>query len=316
MENFPDISRHLHFEEGFCYPDWVAVGDFIHSAVHDTQLNAAWEHAAKTWLTLNAKNLSSDYQIHSTENFLLLTAAPMRVAKDACLYNEYALTEIMRLLDGVASDEGYGKHVAIMFSNDIEYYRYISYFYPDGEHPGSSGMCIHSGYNHLVFPSQDHSMYRTVSVHELTHICLGHLPIPLWVNEALAMTMEEVVCGSAVFDLDREKYDKHTRYWTPQSIQQFWSGESWRISVEANELSYNLAQVLWRKIETDLSASREEIVKFVGSAHWDDGGESSFQRVFDLSLGALVEDFLGEGDWSPKPHRWPKESGEDSSTDS
>lgn len=31
------------------------------------------------------------------------------------------------------------------------------------------------------------------------------------------------------------------------------------------------------------------------------------QRIFELSLGDLVEDFLGEGPWVPDPKRWMDE---------
>ena len=315
MENFPDISQHLQIEEGFCYPDWWAISDLFEASVREPDKNAAWVYAAKKWLSLNAENLNSDYQLHTTDNFIVLTNAPKRVAADTCFFCEYALKEIMAKMEGVASDVGYGKHVVMMFSNEDDYYRYISYFCPDGDHPASSGMCLHGGYDHFVFPSMDHSSYRTVAVHELTHICLGHLPLPTWVNEALAMVMEEIICGSDVFHLDRESYDEHMTHWNHETIQQFWSGISWTIPGESSDLSYNLAQILWRKIETDMSACRDEIVKFVVHSDWKDGGETSFQRVFDLSLGALVEDFLGEGDWTPKPHLWPKEPADHPSAD-
>ncbi len=307
MENFPDISEHLHIHEGFCHPDWGAVYDAIEAGVSESDKHAAWEHAARLWLSLNAKHLGPDYQLHTTENFMLLTAASMRVAKDACRSCEHALKEIMDMMEGVAADEGYGKHVVIMFSKVDDYYRYISHYYPDGNHATSSGMCLHGGYNHLVFPSEDYFDYRAVTAHELTHICLSHLPIPTWIDEALAMTMEEVVCGVDMLRLDRERYEEHVGHWNPETIQEFWNGMSWARADLGFTLAYSLGQVLWRKIEKDLSASREEIVRFVRQATYEDGGEAAFRAVFDLSLGALVEDFLGEGDWEPKPGEWPQE---------
>ena len=131
-----------------------------------------------------------------------------------------------------------------------------------------------------------------------------------------SLLSEEVICGSDNFLLDKAVYDEHVSHWNSESIQGFWSGDSWSHPDLGFSLSYNLAHILWRKIESDLSASRDQIVRFVRDADWQDGGEASFQTVFDLSLGALVEDFLGEGDWSPKPHLWPKQDVEDPSRDS
>ncbi len=120
--------------------------------------------------------------------------------------------------------------------------------------------------------------------------------------------MEQVICGSSTFHLDQEIYDKHTAHWNEKTIQQFWTGESWKIPGDSFELSYNLAQVLWRKIEVDLSAPRNGILQFVSDAHADDGGEAACRAIFDLSLGDLVMGFLGEERWAPEPTKWPNKS--------
>lgn len=195
----------------------------------------------------------------------------------------------------------------MMFASIDDYYGYITYFYPEGNHPMSGGVCLSGeGYLHFALPTTDHLSYRTVVTHELTHGCLGHLPIPTWINEALAMRMEQLICGSHSFQLDQETFEKHSAHWNAETIQQFWSGESWGLPGDSFELSYNLAQILWRKIEADLAASRHVILMFIMSAHFEDAGEAAFHAIFDLSLGDLVRDFLGEGTWTPKPTKWPK----------
>lgn len=122
------------------------------------------------------------------------------------------------------------------------------------------------------------------------------------------MRMEQVICGSDIFNLDREIYGNHAAHWNAETIQQFWTGESWKIPGDSFELSYNLAQILWRKIEVDLAAPRPEILQFILAAHFEDGGEAACQAVFDLSLGDLVMDFLGEGAWTPTPNEWPNKA--------
>jgi hypothetical protein len=298
----PDISQHFHDRQGFCHPDWGAISDCIEKSLPEEQWRAAWEAASRTWVERIRDKLRGGYQIYETANFMILSEAPLRVIKDACKSYEEALKRILAALEGVASDEGYGKHVVLMFASIDDYYGYIMYFYPEGEHPMSGGVCLGGeGYVHFAFPTTDYSSYRTVLVHELTHGCLAHLPLPAWLNEALAMRMEQVICGSEIFHLDQEIYDKHTAHWNDETIQQFWTGESWGIPGDSFELAYNLAQVLWRKIEIDLSAPRDEILQFVAGAHAGDGGEAACRTVFDLSLGDLVMDFLGEGNWEPLP---------------
>ena len=305
MEALPDISEHLHIKEGFCHPDWAAISEIIEKRIPESEWNAAWETTSRSWLERIRKKLGGDYQVYETTNFMILSEAPMRVIKDACRSCEESLKQILVKLEGVASDEGYGKHVVMMFASLDDYYGYITYFYPEGESPMSGGVCLGGeGYVHFAFPTTDYSSYRTVLVHELTHGCLGHLPIPAWLNEALAMRMEQVICGSDIFHLDQEVYDKHTDHWNTETIQLFWTGKSWEIPGDSFELSYNLAQVLWRKIEADLVAPLPDIFQFILDAHYEDAGEAACQAIFNLSLGDLVTDFLGEGAWAPEPNRW------------
>jgi hypothetical protein len=46
--------------------------------------------------------------------------------------------------------------------------------------------------------------------------------------------------------------------------------------------------------------------RFLLDSHFEDGGEAACQAVFDLSIGDLVMDFLGEGEWAPMPNKWSK----------
>ncbi len=303
----PDISGHLKIREGFCHPDWEGIGKVIEESVAKPGWNAAWVGAARLWLEQICAELNGGYQVHETANFLILSNASKRVAKDVCKVCESTLARILKVLSGIASDDGFGKHVVLMFDSHETYYGYITYFHDEGEHPQSGGMCIsRDGYVHFVFPSIDANGYGPILAHEMTHACLTHLPIPLWINEALAMRIEELVTRQQHFELDRELYNRHRSYWNKNTIQQFWSGESWNIAGDSFELSYHLATVLWKKIEIDCEATIEEIREFANRSHYEDAGEAAFIDIFEASLGDLVTDFLGEGDWSPTPSQWLK----------
>ena len=295
-----DLSEYFHIKEGFCHPDWDAISAIIEDRLPENEWNSGWEWAARSWVERIQSKLGGDYQINETENFMILSEAPSHVITDICRACEESLKRILTILDGVALDKGFGKRVVMMFGSIDDYYGYLSYFYPEGVSPMSGGVCLtDDGYVHFAFPTIDYSSYRTELVHELTHGCLVHLPIPIWLNEALAMRMEEVICDSNIFYLDQEIYNKHVIYWNAETIQQFWTGESWEIPGDSFDLSYNLAQILWRKIEVDLRIPRREIFKFILEAHLEDGGESACRAIFDISLGDLVAEFLGEGAWTP-----------------
>lgn len=296
-----DISDSIAVEQGFAYPDWERISRLVETHIPEQDRGPVWEDIAKQWLEHLRAHLGATYRIHESKNFAILCAAPDHIANDAKESAEASLSLILHHLDGVASDLGDGKHVVLMFADSSDYFQYVSHFYSEGDVPMSGGLCIQSGYIHYAFPTYDHSGYRTVLAHELTHACVSHLPIPAWLNEALAMRMETAVTGDSIFYLDREMFERHLNYWNEHTIQQFWSGEAWQIPGDSFELSYNLAEILWRKIEVDLNASKAQVTSFINAATYDDGGEASFQTTFGLSLEELAADFLGDGPWAPKP---------------
>lgn len=298
MNSVIDLSQHLQRSNRFCYPDWFKIGDVIESTLSDSEKDDEWHALSRVWVERNRDALGASYEVYETDNFLILSDAKKRLIRDACSSFESSLKSILKRLSGAAIDEGYGKHVVMMFSDLDDYYQYISHFYPDGEFPMSGGVCLSSdGYIHFAFTTVDFSSYQTVLVHELTHGCLAHLPLPLWLNEAVAMRMEQAICRTETFYIDQEIYEKHCTHWNSETIQKFWTGESWAISGDSSELSYNLAQILFRKIEVDLETPKESIIGFIADASDLDAGNSACETHLDIRIEDLVADFLGEGEW-------------------
>ena len=135
MSPLPDISRHLQDKEGFCHPNWEAIDRQIEKSVAESDLNGAWEAAARQWLSRLGDQLGKGYQFYETANFMIVSQAPKPVMINACNFFEKALTHILSALSGVALlDQGYGKRVVLMFSLPEQSYKYISYFDSAGEH--------------------------------------------------------------------------------------------------------------------------------------------------------------------------------------
>lgn len=277
-------------------PDWNEIEKTIGANLSHEELSSKWSTECSKWLNSIAQEYGEDYRVVETDNFSILSNETDRYTKLFSEFLERTLKRILHTLNGIALDEGYGKHVAMIFHDIDKYYEYVSLFLPDeGEFGLSSGMYINEGYGHFVFPSQDIGFAEPISVHELTHACLAHLPIPLWLNEGLAVLMEEALAGNQLI-LDREIVSRHQNYWNDETIEMFWSGESFFAIDEGQELSYNLAHVLVRNISQEYSSFKS----FCTNANFEDAGEEAAQKHLGYSLEQIVGTFLGEGNWVPK----------------
>jgi hypothetical protein len=276
-------------------PDWNEISLGIDENLNNEDLNSAWIKACNSWLNTVVIKFGNNYRIVESANFSIMSNESDRYVALFSSFLERTLKRILATLKGIASDEGLGKHVAMIFQDSEQYYEYIGLFYPeDGDFGLSSGMYINDGYGHFVFPSQELEYAESTAVHELTHACLDHLPIPLWLNEGIAVFMEEKLAGND-FYIDQIIVAQHHEYWTSETIQQFWSGESFHAIDEGQELSYHLAHLLTRNVFYNFSSYAD----FINSAEFEDSGEEASQKHLGISLSYLMGTFLGEGDWAP-----------------
>jgi hypothetical protein len=305
--NLPDGQAWFVEDAGFEHPDWDAIAPWIERSFPAAERDAAWVAAARAWLGRVRERLGDDFRMAETRNFLLLSALEPRREKLTTDFLEEALRTIRRMLGDLSLVDYPGKQVCILFRDQPTYCAYVSHFYPEaGEFAGSGGMFIRKGHAHIVLASDEVSSVRPGLAHELAHSEVSHLPLPLWLNEGVAMLLEEAVSGVASQRLDREIAARHRTYWNATNIQQFWQGASWDLAEEGNELSYSLAQVLMRIFYEDLQPGPEKFREFLGAARWEDGGQEALQQHFGVSLGELAAIFLGDGDWEPRPAEWPQ----------
>ena len=73
------------------------------------------------------------------------------------------------------------------------------------------------------------------------------------------------------------------------------TGESWQIPGESFHLSYQLAEILWSKIELNLEANHDELQDLLCQVSFEDGGEAALQEIFGIGLDDLFRSFLGDG---------------------
>lgn len=292
-----------HFLEvsGFPRPYWAGVYADVKQYHVDANQYELWCDIARSWLNRLVSSLPSTYTLHESDMFMLVTSAPANYVAtfQACI--ERTFKQITGTLHGIAADDGLGKYAIILFDDIDLFYAYRSYFY------GNKGVCeidsggyINRGYRHFVFPRQELSHMHNILAHEITHALLSHLSIPAWLNEGMAVNTEDLITRSAPPRMGNEMHARHRLYWAAEEIQEFWSGGSFYRSGEGQELSYHLAQLAVHSLFQDYNA----FVRFTNKAHHADGGEAAIKEVYKGSLANLITQYLGEGDWAPKPGTW------------
>lgn len=296
-----------HFFEGeyFSRPDWDAIHARVEEDFRSLDQHQLWCDIARSWLEKLQTRLPDRYSIHESENFAFLTLEQEKYVNNLLAYLEKTLRRILRTLPDIASDDGYGKHVVLMFDDIDHYYSYISHFYSDdGEYGLSSGIYLNKGYGHFAFPYTNITDAEPVIVHEMTHALVSHLSIPLWLNEGMAVNVENNFTGYSGLRIDNEMIQAHQGFWGEEEIQEFWNGDSFSRTDEGQRLSYELAQLITNTLAQDYDV----FVNFVNKAHFSDGGKQAASEIYEGDLGGLLVNLLGEADWSPKPELWSSES--------
>ena len=304
---FP-IARTLSREAGFPLVDWDAVHAWL-ANVDEARRNDAWKACERGWLMHLVEALGPSYKLDESPNAIVVSTLEPNVAHATLHYVERTATRITRLLDGVARGPDLGKDIVVVFDDEDTYYHYVSIYYPDGEFATSRGMHLGNGCSHFVTTKADPREMERVIAHELTHACLAHLDIPLWLHEGLAVNTEARVSGAqslryGLVEMQRsqEVHDKHLAFWNEARMQAFWSGEAFHTPGDDSTLAYDLARVMVEMMSKDWNAFRA----FASAARWEDGGAEAARQHLGLDLGeyayALVQKEHSPA-WSPDPAR-------------
>ena len=296
--DFGLLGEIFAINEGYPYPDWRKIWNYIEEHVQRSCWRDAWRESAIQWLEKLRTARETKYFLVESDNFFLVSRQGESVRKEILSFAEKVRQLIQNRLRGVKFKETFGKQVLIIFEGIEDYYQYISYFYPDGTHAISMGVFLPKGYAHIALPFYDARNTRTALVHELVHNAIFTLPIPRWLNEGLARIFElqvSAVRGTG-FDQDMDIAGEHRKYWTSNNIQAFWSGKAFD-SPESVKLSYSLSNILIHLVATE----KGDFKGFLQNATYLDGGSLAFKNAYDKSLGQIAGIFLGDGDWNPRP---------------
>ncbi len=283
------------FEEGFSRPDWQLIRQTVEATVREEDWEQAWAEVALQWVAQLRDELGGNYHVTQSDDFILLCALDKHDTQGTLAFAGRALETIHAQLRDVAWTGFRGKHVILLFMDEDDYYQYQAPYLREGLNPASGGVMLGGGYVHMALPYQSWFVLRPSLAHELTHNCLAHLPLPLWLNEGVAVRLERFIAPSNQPMLHRELAGQHRNYWTEATIQQFWAGMSFQQPGEVQTLSYSLAEILVHM----LAEEQEGFLGFVRHGHYDDAGQTAALDCLGVSLGDAAATFLGPGNWRP-----------------
>lgn len=311
------LESAFSFQDGFHRADWKIIGQWIGSNLAPSDMDEAWSEAALLWMTKLRDDLGGNYFVLQSRQTVLLCDQPLETARWILEYAGRAATTIKEHLGNTAWPGTIGKDLALVFTDHDDYYQYLSHHSQDGEQAASGGVCIHSGYTHIALPWHDELEAANTIIHELTHDCLAHLPLPLWLNEGVAVTLQKDIAppARAIGQSEQDAFysaainwrapimwdelaERQFAFWTGENIQSFWAGTSFFQPGDSNELSYSLAEVLVKLLSerSDAAAFRA----FLEAARHEDAGQTAALDGLGVDLGEIAGTFLGKGDWRPR----------------
>jgi hypothetical protein len=300
---FP-IVNHLKRFNGYPIVDWQTVTDWVNGCKPVRRRATAWTACERAWLLHFRDALGPQFRLDESRTAFLLSSLQPNVAAAALEFMRRAPRRIALILEELAQVRPWGKEILIVFADSEAYYRYAAHYYPKkGEFALSGGMHIDSGCSHYVSPRNDLAQIEPMVAHEMTHGCLGHLPLPLWLNEGLAVNTERRVAGARSSLPTPELHAQHQRFWSAGRIQQFWSGKSFDRQDEGNKLSYDLARIIVEQLAKDWASFK----RFVLHSNGADSGAAAARDCLRLDLGDVVLRLLERKpgrSWSPNPLVW------------
>ncbi|WP_397608648.1 hypothetical protein [Silanimonas sp.] len=287
--SFP-FEASLVWAEDLPTPDWQAFDVWRAGIEDDTASASAWMDAERSFVLHLAKALGPPYRVHESADAFVLSHLDDRRARVVIDHIGRTRSRVIRLLDGLAERPDLGKDVFLLFAEQDDYYRYISRYYPEGgEYAGSAGIHINQGCGHFAAHGDDLLHIEPTVVHEMTHSLVSHLPLPLWLNEGIAVNTERRLCAASLDYEAAERQARHRSFWNPQRIADFWSGEAFHSPGEqVAELAYDLARQIVQGLATNWPVFRD----FALRADFADAGESAANETLGVGLGELVASVL------------------------
>jgi len=301
MNHEANVSDFLFGETDLPVPDWDRAAEWMQLYVDEADQHRVWTELALQWLDLMNERFENRYQILETPHFLLFGFPEEIRLQSLGRFAEGCRRDLLRSLPGMAKFTAPGKTPILIFSGNDSYYAHVSDYHADGEYGGSSGMHFPSRYDHIALLKLYNLDLFPSLAHELTHVSLSHLELPLWLEEGLTQLFEHDL-GNKPFALDPKEVSEQKIYWRQEGLEQFWSGIGFSSPGDVQKYSYQLAEILLRLLLTDYQprwfgfdkSPQQALINFLLHAKRDDAGEAAAREYLGLSLANIAAKSLGQ----------------------
>ena len=281
--------------------DWHSIRVWVEEHIDNAEQSDAWREIVIQWLETLNNALSDRYQIDAGTDVILFFSRNFEHGKSLLSFSQSGLAGIRKALGDVACEAWLGPLPILVFADSYDYHDYLSGASPDSEKIPSLGMCFRNAkdYVHVALAGYTWPELQKMIFHELTHACLSHLTLPLWLEEGVAqLAEEEAVPAWSRFSLEAAQAKELREFWCANGLREFWWESGFQAMDEIQSYSYQLAQVLFRLLLTD---HRPKIADLLRHADAADAGDAAAREVLGISVDDLAAKFLGEGDWRPFP---------------
>ncbi len=286
-------------------PDWPGAFRILAAEFAGLDPDALATRIGDEWMSRVADALGEGWCVDESRNFLLLSTFEQGRAQRVLKFLEETFARLRRSLPMDVAGPLLGRCPVLAFDDHDAFIQYFAEFHAeDGEWSTPGGVYLNRGFGHIALPPLEPEAFmlqlERILAHELTHALLTSLQLPLWLDEAVAMSAEVEITRREVYPLDPEKIRQHRAFWDAEKIQEFWTGESWARPDEGNELSYSLARFIFRMLLDGGRTGREKVAELLVMAQREDAGFAAVEDVFGVHLDELLTDFLGPGEWRPR----------------
>jgi hypothetical protein len=277
--------------------DWRMARLWAHSqAGIGQQADALFRAIVGAWLDELRDAIESDHRRWRRGPVEGLAPMAHGVSERVAATADASIREITRALKPIRGDSPIPPIAIVALDTQEDYLSFIAPFYPDeGNFATSGGVYLHDEdmFPVIALPAQvRHSIECTIA-HELTHHALATLDLPRWAEEGLTQMMEERVTGHPNFRLDHEMISRHRAWWNGRRLAAYLNGRTFSSPHEdEQELSYNLSQLLVRRLLTEQPAA---FFEFARHASEDDDGRAAASE----HLGIDLEEYAAHALQSP-----------------
>lgn len=188
-----ELPGAYNFNEGFSRPDWEVIEKAIDTLQSRESRRLAWDDVILHWTKKLAGELGGSYRVSTSGDCVFVSNLEIDVTNRLLQFTTTAIDKIREALPGVAWKNFENLHLILLLDEEDDYYQYLSDFYPEGDHPATSGVHLHRDFPHIACLYHNETRAAQIISHELVHHSINHLSVPRWLHEGLAITIERCI---------------------------------------------------------------------------------------------------------------------------